>query len=356
MVKVAIVGAGFMGGTHAEVYRNLNKAKLSAIVDSDLEKTELLADKYRATAYSSLEELSGQEDIDAIDICLPTFLHKEYVIKAARLGKDILCEKPIALTVKDAQEMIQAVKKAKVKLMIAQVIRFWQEYVMLKEIYDTGELGRLLSITLTRLASTPTWAWDNWLCDVERSGGALLDLHIHDTDYLLCLLGKPTSLVSRVTSSSLKHAHIFTTFTFPDKVIAFAEGGWDMPDNFPFTMAYTALFEKGVVELNSRNEKTLAIYRPDKEIEYPAIKPELETTVSGEGNIADLGGYFSEIKYFIDCLKNNEESTQASKKGGGDEIRSSHSFVSGSESGESSGYHHQAWSGSSGDWNRKLFR
>lgn len=321
MVKVAIVGAGFMGGMHAEVYRNLDKARLTAIVDIDLEKARLLADKYRVTAYSSLEEVLNQGDIDAIDICLPTFLHKEYVIKAARLGKDILCEKPMALTVKDAEEMIQAVKKAKVKLMIAQVIRFWPEYVKLKKIHQSGELGRLLSITLTRLASTPNWAWDNWLADVKRSGGALLDLHIHDTDYLLYLLGKPLSLISRVSPARLKYAHVFTTFTFPDKVIAFVEGGWDMPDNFPFTMAYTALFEKGAVEFNSRHEKTLAIYRPGKEIEYPTVKPELEAAVSGEGNIADLGGYFSEIKYFINCLENNEEPTQASAQSARDSLR-----------------------------------
>ena len=320
MVKVAIVGAGFMGRMHAQVYRNLNRAKLTAIADSDLEKAQLLADKYEATAYSSLEELLNEENIDAVDICLPTFLHKEYVIKAARRGKDILCEKPIALTLEDAEEMIQTAKKARVKLMIAQVIRFWPEYVKLKKIYKTGELGRLLSITLTRLSPTPTWVWDNWATDVKRSGGALLDLHIHDTDYLLYLLGKPVSLVSRVSSGRLKYAHVFTTFTFPHKVIAFTEGGWDMPDNFPFTMAYTALFEKGVLEFNSRNEKTLAIYRPGKEIEYFPVKPELETTAGTEGNIADLGGYFSEIKYFIDCLENNEEPIGASAQSARDSL------------------------------------
>jgi len=306
MIRVAIVGAGFMGKMHAEVYRNLNKAKLIAIADSDLEKAQLLADKHKATAYSSLGELINREDVDAVDICLPTFLHKECVIKAARLGKDILCEKPIALTLKDAEEMLQVAKKARVKLMIAQVIRFWQEYVILKKIHQSGELGRLLSITLTRLASTPTYAWDNWLIDAKRSGGALLDLHIHDTDYLLYILGKPVSLASRVSPGRLKYAHIFTTFTFPDEVIAFSEGGWDMPDNFPFLMAYTALFEKGAVEFNLRNEKTLAIYRSGKKIEYPTVKPELKTKANGGGNIADLGGYFSEIKYFIDCLENNE--------------------------------------------------
>ena len=309
-----------MGRMHAQVYRNLNRVKLTAIADNDLEKAQLLADKYEATAYSSMEELLNKEDIDAVDICLPTFLHKEYVIKAARRGKDILCEKPIALTLEDAEEMIQAAKKARVKLMIAQVIRFWQEYVILKKIYQTGELGRLFSITLTRLASTPTYSWDNWLADVKRSGGALLDLHIHDTDYLLYLLGKPLSLVSRVSTGRLKYAHVFTTFTFPDKVIAFTEGGWDMPDNFTFTMAYTALFEKGAVEFNSRNEKTLAIYRAGKEIEYPTVKPELEAKANGGGNIADLGGYFSETKYFIDCLENNEEPTKASAQSARDSL------------------------------------
>ena len=320
MVKVAIIGAGFMGKTHAEVYGNLSKAKLVAIADSDSEKAQLLADKHKANAYSSLGELTNQEDIDVVDICLPTFLHKECVIKAARLGKDILCEKPIALTLKDAQEMLQVAKKARVKLMIAQVIRFWQEYVMLKKIYQTGELGRLFSITLTRLASTPTYSWDNWLADVKRSGGALLDLHIHDTDYLLYLLGKPVSLASRVSPGRLKYAHVFTTFIFPDNVIAFTEGGWDMPDNFPFTMAYTALFEKGAVEFNSRNEKTLAIYRPGKEIGYPTVKPELKAKANGGGNIADLGGYFSEIKYFVDCLENNEEPGQASAQSARDSL------------------------------------
>jgi len=204
--------------------------------------------------------------------------------------------------------------------MIAQVIRFWPEYVILKKIYQTGELGRLFSITLTRLASTPTYSWDNWLADVKRSGGALLDLHIHDTDYLLYLLGKPVSLASRVSPGRLKYAHTFTSFIFPDKVIAFAEGGWDMPDNFPFTMAYTALFEKGAVEFNSRNEKTLAIYGPGKEIEYPTVKPELKAEANGGGNIADLGGYFSEIKYFIDCLKNNEQPGEASAQSARDSL------------------------------------
>ncbi|MFQ6066581.1 MAG: Gfo/Idh/MocA family protein [bacterium] len=321
MVKVGILGAGFMGGMHAEVYRNLPNAELIAVADRDLDKAGKLAVRYGATHYATPEDLLNQEKIDAVDICLPTFLHKKYAVKAARKGKHILCEKPIALTTEDADKMIDTADKAKVKFMIGQVLRFWPEYIRLKEIYESGELGKLLNITCIRLSPTPDWAWDNWLTDPQRSGGALLDLHIHDTDYLLYLLGKPLSLICRASSLSLPYGHVFTTFTFANNVIAYAEGGWDMPNNFPFTMAYTALFEKGVVEFNSRAEKTLAVYTPGEKVEYPKVQQELVSAANTEGNIAELGGYFSEIKYFIDSVENEQEPAQASGRAARDSLK-----------------------------------
>jgi len=321
MIKVGIVGAGFMGSMHAECYNNLPNAKLSAIADTDLAKAEKLAKKYGVKTYSKSEDLFKETDIEIVDICLPTFLHKEYVIKAAQAGKQVLCEKPIALTVEDAEEMIEATDKAGVKFMVAQVVRFWPEYVKLKEIFDSGSLGKMVSISCSRLSPAPTWVWDNWVLDPERSGGALLDLHIHDTDFLLYLLGKPISLLSAAPKSSLKYAHIFTTFLFPNNVVAYAEGGWDMPDNFPFTMGFTANFEKGAVEFNSRYQKTLAIYQPGKEVEYPEVKVELQVSTEAGGNIAELGGYFSEIKYFVDCVENNQPPTMAEAKSAKDSLK-----------------------------------
>ncbi len=321
MVKVGILGAGFMGGMHAEVYRNLPNAELVAVADRDLDKAGKLATRHNATAYSTAEDLFDQEKIDAVDICLPTFLHKDYALKAAREGKHILCEKPIALTTEDADVMINTADKAGVKFMIGQVIRFWPEYIKLKEIFDSGELGKLLNLTCIRLSPTPDWAWDNWLTDSERSGGALLDLHIHDTDYLLYLLGKPLSLMCCASSHSLPYGHVFTTFTFEDNVIVITEGGWDMPQNFPFTMAYTALFEKGVVEFNSRAEKTLAIYAPGRKVEHPEIQQELAAAANTEGNIAELGGYFSEIKYFVDSVENDQEPVRGSGRAARDSLK-----------------------------------
>ena len=107
-----------------------------------------------------------------------------------------------------------------------------------------------------------------------------------------------------------------------------------MPDSFPFTMAYIALFEKGAVEMNSRSEKTLAIYRPNKEIEYLTIEPELEAKADTGGNIADLGGYFSEIEYFVDCLENNKEPSRASAQSARDSLEIALSEMKSADSGE----------------------
>lgn len=306
MLKIGIVGAGFMGEMHAECYNNLSNARLEAVADIDLTKAKNLAKKHGAKAYQRAEELFEEKDIGIVDICLPTFLHKEFAVKAARAGKNILCEKPIALTVEDADEMIDAANKAGVKFMIAQVLRFWPEYVKLKDIFDKKELGDLLSITCTRISMAPNWAWDNWLTDPKRSGGALVDLHIHDTDFLLYLIGKPLEVFSRIPRSPLEYGHVFTTYTFPGGIAAFAEGEWDMPDNFPLTMSFTANFERGAVEFNSRQEKSLAIYKPGEEVEYPEVKGGLEGSAETGGNISELGGYFSEIKYFVDCVEDDK--------------------------------------------------
>ena len=316
MVNVGIIGAGFMGGMHAEVYNNLPNARVLAIADIDPEKCQMLASKYsNVEALTDPEKLFSREDIDTVDICLPTFLHKSYCIKAARAGKNIFCEKPITLSLKDADEIIGEVDKAGVKFMVGHVIRFWPEYVRLKEIVDSNKLGKLISITCTRLSPSPTWDWERWLTDSERSGGALVDLHIHDVDYLLYLLGTPVSLYSRLSNSPFAYGHVFTTFNFPDGVVGIAEGGWDMPDNFPFTMSFNALFEKGCVEFNNRFEKTLAIYeKGKKEIEYPKMDVEFQATADTGGNIANLGGYFSELKYFVNCIEKGEFPTLADGK------------------------------------------
>ncbi|HOL66871.1 MAG TPA: Gfo/Idh/MocA family oxidoreductase, partial [bacterium] len=230
MVKVGIIGAGFMGTMHATVYSQFPDVKVAGIADVRGEKAKSLAEKFKSIPYYSPEELLKREDITIIDICLPTFLHREYVVKAASLGKDVICEKPIALTVEEADEMIKVCAEKKVRFMVAQVLRFWPEYRFLKEVYDRKRYGALRTISCQRLSAPPAWGWQNWLMAGERSGGALVDLHIHDTDFLLYLTGcRPEKISSHGRAENGAYSHIFTHFVFPGGVIAQVEGGWDLP-------------------------------------------------------------------------------------------------------------------------------
>ncbi|HCG77184.1 MAG: hypothetical protein COZ37_06085 [bacterium (Candidatus Ratteibacteria) CG_4_10_14_3_um_filter_41_18] len=300
MVKIGVIGAGFMGAMHSQCYALLPEAKLVGIADVRKEKAEELAKKFNASACQDAEELLKNPEIDAVDICLPTHIHRDWVVKASNAGKNILCEKPIALSLQDADEMVEAARKNNVVFMVAQVIRFWPEYIRLKEIKDSGELGKLLSLALSRLSPLPTWGWENWLQNPEKSGNALFDLHIHDTDYILYLLGKPKALFSSGTRVKGGYAHIFTLFEYPDCSVS-AEGGWDFVDTFPFRMSFVACFEKGAVEYDTGHNKPFAVYTAGK-AEYPKLGEEIPRATDTSGNISELGGYYSEIEYFVECV------------------------------------------------------
>jgi len=302
MIKIGIVGCGFMGKMHANCYRTLQNVKVIGVSDIRQDKAKELANLTGARVFSNADELINNKEIDAIGVFLPTHLHKELVIKSAQAKKHIFCEKPFALTVKDAEEMIRETKKAKVKLMIGMVLRFWPEYIEFKRIVDSKVYGRLATLTCTRLGSGPISGWDRWYFDQKRSGGAALDLHIHDTDYIYYLLRKPKSVYSlrRRTNNNLEY--IYTTYKYEDTVVN-AEGGW-VEESFGFVQAIRGIFEDGtVLEYNSKNQP-LIIYGKEKAelVNIPKLKVD---SIDVGGNISELGAYYNEDKYWIECLQND---------------------------------------------------
>jgi hypothetical protein len=193
MLKVGIVGMGTMGWFHASRILQLPNAQLVAIADSMPERLEakkawqdrLAAggrpyDLARMARYADASALIAQADVDVVDICLPTFLHARYAIEALQAGRHVLCEKPMALTVEQADQMIAAAQRVDRLLMVAQCIRFWPEYTFLRQQVCAETYGKLLSLNMYRMGGRPQWSWENWFLDVERSGGTILDLHIHD--------------------------------------------------------------------------------------------------------------------------------------------------------------------------------
>jgi predicted dehydrogenase len=296
MLQVGLLGAGFMGATHAAAYAKLDGVRLAAVANVSRAAADTLAAQYGARAAYTIEDVLDDPDITAVSICLPTFLHPAAVIAAAERGKHILCEKPLALSLEEADRMHVAVRRAGVRCMVAQVIRFWPDYVRIREALDGGQIGQPRMVAGARLAAAPTWA--TWFRDPAKSGGALFDLQIHDLDFVYSLFGKPQTVYAvGVCGTTGDWEHVVTSLDYGDKK-AVLEASYALPAGFPFHMAFRMTGETGCIDFKfggvgqvdqrSDAQTTLTLYRPGAEPEF--------LTPPGED------GYLAEIRYFTNCL------------------------------------------------------
>jgi predicted dehydrogenase len=310
MIRVGLVGAGFIGRNHFNQYQKLgDQAKIVALCDVEADRrsgdwTKVGGNVADAQGrqqelgdikqYADWKELIADPNVDLVDLCIPTFLHRETAVAALKAGKHVLCEKPMALDVKQCDEMLRAAAKARGKFMIAQCIRFWPECVYVKEAIDDKRFGKLKALQLRRQAAVPDYSWNNWIVDPKLSGGAALDLHVHDTDYALFMLGKPKA----VTAQGYKRAgggvdRLHSLWEYKKDLAVQLEGYWDMPPGFGFNMGFTAVFEKAAIVYDLKGGQPLTVYRRDGQPEVPTL---------GTGD-----GYFNEIKYFLDCIEQNQK-------------------------------------------------
>ena len=305
MIKVGLVGYGFMGHMHAQCYEAAG-AKVEALADGEPDRRREAAEKLKCATFPSLDELLGSAAVDLVDICTPTYLHEELVLAAARAGRNIMCEKPMSLTVASCDRMIEAVAAAGVAFMTGHVIRFWPEYQVIKEILDSGKYGRVDWVSARRLSPPPTWAWQGWLLDPAKSGGGVLDLHIHDLDYIQWILGMPKKVLAAAGSGPKGGQDSVMTVAWGHDAGAksSAEGSLYLAPGFPFHMALLVACEKATIRFDSGAAPTLVIYPFEGGSFAPAL-PEPKVGVSSEpqGNIGSLGGYYNEIKYLLDCLE-----------------------------------------------------
>ena len=299
MIRIGLIGCGFMGSMHANCYKNIEGVELVAVADIRREKALELADG--AEIYADGMDLIKNAEVDAIDICLPTYLHAEYALAAMDKVNYLFIEKPVALTNAEAKALSKKAAKTGCQVQVGQVIRFWDEYVRLREIVDSGIYGGVVSANFRRISPRPLWGWGNWLLDVKRSGGAAQDLHIHDTDYVLSLFGEPKTFVSIKNKIGEENSYIQTVMHYDGFVVS-VEGTWDLPTSHPFEAGFRVVFEKATVE--NAGGKFLCY---DDEGAHPIeiAKKELSNEYRG-GNISDLGGYYNELLYFTDAIKNGK--------------------------------------------------
>jgi len=295
-IRIALIGFGFMGKLHAAVYHRLPNVELVAVVDPQI---ELVNDAVRESGlscpvFSSYAEAAGLH-FSVVDVCLPTDLHTTIVLEALGDGKHVFCEKPISLTRDNAQEMVDAARLADRQLMIGQCIRFWPEYVELKRVVDSGEYGRILSLSMSRRSGRPGYSVGDWVNRPERCMGAALDLHIHDSDFLLHLLGRPRAVFSQAVSDATGWSSIVTQYVH-DGTTVVADGAWNYPEKWGFQMRFSAVFENAVLDYDSRAADPLTRTLADG----ATLPVKLSEAMEGKD------GYFHELSYFVNCIERGE--------------------------------------------------
>ncbi len=305
MIRVGLVGYGFMGHMHAQCYAAAG-AEILAVADVEPEKRGEAGEKLRCRTFAGLDELLDGLEVDLVDICTPTYLHEELVVAAARAGRNIMCEKPMSLTIPSCDRMIKAAEKAGVAFMVGQVIRFWPEYQVIKEILGAGTYGRVEWLSARRLSPPPTWAWQGWLLDPARSGGGVLDLHIHALAYIQWVRGLPKTVLAAAAAGPRGGQDSVMTLAWEHASGAksAAEGSLNLAPGFPFNMALLAACEKATIRFDSAASPTLVVYPFDGASFAPPLPdPNIGVSTETQGNIGSLGGYYNEIKYFLDCLE-----------------------------------------------------
>lgn len=246
-MRVGIVGSGVMGEVHAAGWRTTG-AELMGCTSLNLPQATALAGQYNIKVYQDYAELL--RDVDIIDVCVPTYLHKQMVLQAAASGKHVVCEKPIALSLQDGQEMIEACQRAGVRLFVAMVVRFFPQYRLSRELVAKGQIGKLGVMRLKRVSYAPQTA-GNWYADESRSGGMLLDLMIHDFDYARWLGGEVERVYARLnqaTDGPGQYAQVILRHR--EGAMALVEGGWAYPPGV-FRTALDLSGTEGLIEWSS---------------------------------------------------------------------------------------------------------
>jgi predicted dehydrogenase len=293
-MKVGIAGTGFMGETHADCYKKIKDVELIAIAEKNEPKGKLFADKYKVSkVYQDVFKMIDDAEIDIVDICLPTFLHTEYAVYALNKNKNVLLEKPISLSLNDALSIKHAAEKSKSKFMIAHVLRFCPQYKAIKQtVNEINSIERIKEVFALRFNEEPLWSEGTWIMDEKLSGGLIIDLMIHDIDFVMWTFGKIKKVYCNAIYNKNDYAiQVMANLKMNNGTTVYVEGGYLNPSGVGLSTQMRIYGENYLLQYySSNNEINLT------------KKNNLVSKVPVFGN----DGYFEEINYFINCINENK--------------------------------------------------
>lgn len=293
-MRIGIVGAGGMGNTHANKYRQMTDVEI-AISDIDTERAASFAERHGASDFRSLSEMIAWADV--VDICLPTDLHLGVALESISAGRAVLVEKPMASTVAECAQIIEAAEHSGTPLMPAQVLRFFPEFAAGKRLVESGTIGQPAAARTRRGGKSPTGA-GGWFLDPTRSGGILLDLGIHDFDWLRWTLGEVETVYARSVRihpswlpsfrQPASGDYALTTLGFVSGCVAHVETTWMEPG--PSRVTFEVCGSEGMIEYDSRNA--------------PSVRTATAEGVKTEAPLApDDDPYYLQLRGFLDAVK-----------------------------------------------------
>lgn len=308
-VNVAVVGLGFMGVTHLRAYLANPMARVVAVCDAvrvpvdgvlagvsgNIKKSDDIQLGPEVKVYRTSAELFADADVELVDLCTPTPLHAAQVIDALNAGKHVICEKPLARTSAEACDILKVAKNSPGILMPAMCMRFWPGWSCLKPIVLESTYGKVLAARFRRDSAMPAWSQQGTYSGAQDLGGALFDLHIHDTDFVNHLFGRPTSVFSSgVLGASGAINHVVTHYEFPGGPAVHAEGTWLL--NQGFNMSYSLFCEHATIDFDlARGPKALMLSETGNDARVMEI--------------SDGDGYSKEIDYIIECVSKGQAPT-----------------------------------------------
>jgi predicted dehydrogenase len=290
MVRIGMVGSGFMAETHLAAYRSIDGADVVAVAAPNTAEEFVAEAGLSAETYGSAEELMDEADVDALDVCSPTPTHRPVVTAAAERGIDAFCEKPIAGNLEDAQVIADVAENAGITLMVGHVLRFFPQYERARDVVEDGGIGDPGVARARRLSPFPSWGHDDWYADRGSSGGVLVDLAIHDLDYVRWVFGEVDRVFARRSVwEEGEHGHV--TLRFENGAAAYVDASWGLPPGQELTQSFELAGSDGLVEFDGDDAALTFRTAEETQVTNPVAKD----------------GYRRQLEAFVESVETRSE-------------------------------------------------